>query len=655
MSHPRKCFLLGFLAAASPFIWADDLPAWMRNASGSQAPAYSADVHAVVLLNDIRNAVEDNGRVLTTTRRAIRILAREGRVEAFGSQTYFTGNGKIRDARAWVLSPTGTVFKIGPENIVDRTYATANSYDDLRVRELDGRSKVDPGGVFGYEIVSENNVPFAQFTSYFQGRLPVLDSIFALTLPQGWLPKTFFYNHEAVDPVLQGNTYTWEMQKLPFFPQEPSSPQLDSLVPRISVTCLPPTGAKPLPLQTFASWKDVSSWVTAISDPQAEPDDAVTAKSKALTANQTNEYRRIQNIGAYVQTVRYVSIQTGLERGNGYRPRAAAMTFSKEYGDCKDKATLMRALLKAAGISSYLVAISATDRSFVREDFPSPAPFNHAIVAISISADVKAPSVLDHPQLGRLLFFDPTNGVTSMGDLPPNEQGSLALIAAGDKGGLVRIPMLPASSNLVRRLVQAAIDETGKLTAHLHEDTFGQAAAGDRVNYYGMTRPDYLNFLQRWISQGASGAVTSRIEPRDSVLGGTLSLDVDFSAPAYAQRKGPTLLVFRPIVANRRGTVFLTNPVRVSPVLFNPYAWTEVARFKIPAGYKIDEAPDPVKLDTPFGHYTASSEIQNGDLVFTRSWVLEAASIPVSQYAAVREYFERILRAEQSPVVLSKQ
>jgi hypothetical protein len=633
---------------------ADDLPPWLREASARQLPAYPQNVPAVVLLNEVRVSVEDNGHVLTSIRKAVRILNREGRGEAYGSQTYFNATGKIRDARAWVLSPTGTVFKIGKENTVDRSYATNNAYEDLRVRELDGRSKSDPGGVFGYEIVSENILPFAQFSWYFQGRPPALESTFTLTVPQGWQAQAVIYNHDPVNAAVQGPTYSWTLRDLPYFPDEPSSPALDSLVPRISVNCLPSPGGKSLPIRTFASWQQVSRWMTEISDIQAEPDDALTAKSQALTANAKDEYGRIQAIGTWVQRLRYVSIQTGLDRGNGYRPRPAAETLSKEYGHCKDKATLMRALLKAAGIRSFLVAVSGADRSYVRENFPSPEQFNHAIVAVAVSSEVRALSTIDHLQLGRLLFFDPTSGVTSMGDLPQSEQGGLALIAADEKGGLIRMPMLPPSSNLVRRQVQATIDEAGNLSAHLHEDTYGQTAAADRNNFYGLPRLDYLNLLQRWISNGASGAMTSSIEPKDSLLGGTMGLDVNFNAPAYAQKKGAGLLVFRPIVANRRGAVFLTNPVRTSPVMFNPYAWTEVARFKLPASYTVDEVPDPVKLETPFGRYSASSEIKDGDVVFTRSWELEAAAIPVSQYSAVREFYARILRAEQSPVVLSK-
>jgi hypothetical protein len=68
--------------------------------------------------------------------------------------------------------------------------------------------------------------------------------------------------------------------------------------------------------------------------------------------------------------------------------------------------------------------------------------------------------------------------------------------------------------------------------------------------------------------------------------------------------------------------------------------------------FDVDELPDPVKLDTPFGSYATRYEVKDGALVFTRSLVTKAATVPVEQYGRVREFFEKIRAAEQSPVVL---
>src|SRR5919202_1263755 len=112
------------------------------------------------------------------------------------------------------------------------------------------------------------------------------------------------------------------------------------------------------------------------------------------------------------QKVQYIAIQTGLGQGGGYRPHASTEVFAKSYGDCEDKANLMRAMLKADGIQSYLVAIYAGDPSYVREEWASPGQFNHCIIAVRVSDETQAPTIVQHPKLGRLLIFDATDDDT---------------------------------------------------------------------------------------------------------------------------------------------------------------------------------------------------------------------------------------------------
>jgi len=75
---------------------------------------------------------------------------------------------------------------------------------------------------------------------------------------------------------------------------------------------------------------------------------------------------------------------------------------------------------------------------------------------------------------------------------------------------------------------------------------------------------------------------------------------------------------------------------------------------KLPAGFQVDEMPDAIKLDTPFGSYSTSYTVKDGQLHFARSLLIKSATLPVSEYAKVRSFFAAISSAEQSPVVLAK-
>src|SRR5262245_45594891 len=118
--------------------------------------------------------------------------------------------------------------------------------------------------------------------------------------------------------------------------------------------------------------------------------------------------------------------------------------MDKSYGDCKDKVTLMRSLLAAVGLTSFPISIYSGDASYVREEWPSPQQFNHSINGIRVKDTAVESASLEYASLGSLLLFDPTDPFTSVGDLPEQLQGSFALIVASEKGGLIRVPSVPA-------------------------------------------------------------------------------------------------------------------------------------------------------------------------------------------------------------------
>ena len=656
---PARCATLFLWVCLTGNAWpADEAPSWFRELATRTLPAYGPKVPAVVLMEETRTTVDDSGRTESTTRKVIKVLSREGRSEAYGFQIYATGTAKVREMRGWLMAPSGALLALNKENQYDRAYDTGNAYDDLRLRGVNAASKADPGSVFGYESVVEETRPFTQFEWSFRKRLPVVASRYTLVLPPGWRAESMVFNHAPLPPMVQGTTYTWELKELPFLEPEPASPNLASLEPRVCVSYFPDISGrapgKRLGVLPFQNWRQVSEWLTGISEPQAEPNSAISAKAQELTANSKTEFEKLQVIGRFLGTFRYVSIQTGTGRGGGYRPRLAGDVFVKEYGDCKDKATLTRALLKSVGIRSYLVVVNSIDRNYVHEEWPSPEQFNHAIVAVSVSAETQAPAVIVHPELGRLLIFDPTDSMTPAGDLPLAEQGGLALIAAGGKGALVRLPLTPPSFNMFQREVRATLAENGMISATMQEECQGQTAASARRIMFRQPRPEYLNMIESWIASGATGAVTSKIQPQDFLLQGRFVVSADFAAPAYAQMKAGRLLVFRPAILGRREVVFLTEPTRTLPILLNASVWKDVERIKLPQNFKVDEMPDPEKLLAPFGSYTVSCEMKEGELVFTRTMEIHSALIPAAQYSAVREFYEHVQMSDRSPVVLER-
>ena len=632
----------------------DDPPQWLRQAASATFPAYGKKVPAVVLIDDQKVTVDDNGRVTTDSHYAVRLLSREGRDAAVAREIYRTDTGKVRELRAWLIRPSGDVKRYGKDQVVDVALVNNDVYNEVRVKLIVAGDDADSGAVFGYESASEDHSIFTQFERRFQERLPTLLSRYTLILPKDWQAESVTFNHARVDPLISGTTYSWQLQNLPYIDEEPASPPVTSLAPRLAVSYFAVANARTAAGQSFANWSAVSHWLSELSESQTGLSDAMTAKAQALTANSKTELERIRAIGRYVQSVNYVSIQTGLGRGGGYRPHSAVEVFSKSYGDCKDKATLMRAMLKALSISAYPVVIYAGDPSYVHEEWASPQQFNHCIIAIKVMEQTEAATILRHPTLGRLLIFDPTDENTPVGDLPEHEQGSLALVVAGDGGALMRMPNTPPEVNRLERRVEAVITGDGAMTASIQEKADGQSAVRLRRELKILSRPEYLKMVETWITRGVTGGRVSKVELSDNGEEGRFGLEVEIKARSYAQVMQERLLIFKPAIVSRRDSLFLTEASRKYPVVLASNSYTEWVRVKLPDGFEVDELPDALSLNTSFGTYAATYEVKDNQLLFTRSLMMRAATIPVEQYATVRSFFERIRATEESPVVLAK-
>ncbi len=659
------CFLIALVCVpvmARAAAGGDEVPAWLKQAASASAPTYKRDVPAVVLDNESSVSVSDDGHITTVTNYAIRILTREGREAAYAAENYDTDtDGKVKEFRAWLIRPDGTVKKFGKDETIDGAAGLDNLYSNSRFKSISGERDAEVGAVFGYQSVTEERPWFPQtiwrFQGWaFEGRLPTLVSRFTLTLPTGWRASGMTFNTAKIEPAVSANSYVWEMKNLAPIEPEMSSPSVNTLAPHLSVSYLPTAGAAAASAMpgghNFESWLDVSKWYTDLASPQAAPDDAIATKAHELTANSKTELEKIQAIGHYVQNLQYISIQIGI---GGYRPHAAADVFAKQYGDCKDKANLMRAMLRAVKLTAYPVLIYSGDSTYVREEWASPMQFNHCIVAVKIGDETQAASVVQHPTLGRLLIFDATDESTTVGDLPEHEQGSFALVAAGDTGALMRMPIIAPEGNSLERQVEVSLAADGSITATMHERMSGQSAANARREYKNLSRPAYTKIIEGWVSAGATGAKFTKIEPADAHdAAGRFALDVDFTAAAYAQSMQNRLLVFKPAVVSRGAVISLPEPTRTQPVVLRSRAYTETTHIKLPAGFDVDEMPDALKLDSPYGTYSATYEVKDGQLVFTRTLVQRSATIPADQYDKLRTFFGRIRATEESPVVLAK-
>ena len=630
---------------------AEDAPRWARDLFDAKAPDYPSKVDTVVLLYEQRVAVSNDGARTTRERGAIRII-RPHRGSVGAVSYYNQRNSKLRDFHAWVLPPAGKDFPMRPESIVDAASSPNETYNEGRLRAVNyDTSAAAAGTVFAWEYVLDEKSVFTYDAFPFQGSSPTLTARYVLSLPPGWEASGTVLNHAPVQPSVAGNEYTWELTNLPWIEQEEDAPSSALMFPRLGVRFFPPDDAKG-GMVTLRDWLAVSRWLTGLADPVAEVTPAIQEKSSGLTAGAATEAEKLARIAAFAQKVNYVSVQMNLLRGGGFTPHRAEFTLSRNYGDCKDKATLMRSLLKAAGIDSYLTLASADDRFRVRKEWPVPQ-FNHAIVAVRVSAGTNFPSVLEDPKLGRVLFFDPTDEFTPLGGLPVEEQGSPMLVLAGEGGELVNAPLLDPALSRVESEVTAELMPDRQLRSRLTRHYFGQSAGYMRSVMARDGSDEARKVFERSLTQRLGGLEVREVKPEDHPESRVLDMKVTFDVAHFGQVQGK-LVLLRPGMLVPGSRYSFAARERKLPVQLFAESRSDRVYLVLPPTLKPDEIPDPVNIESRYGKYTGGYVVNEGGLMFQQKLEVVDSMVPAAEYGSLREFFDQIAGYQQSVLVLTQ-
>jgi hypothetical protein len=643
------------LLVISPPLWAfanKEVPSWVQEAASKQLPAYPGKVPVAVLYDDAHTTMDASGALTVVQRYAIKILTQEGKKQASVGVPYWKNRREVKDLQAWLIAPGGFHKTFDKNSVVDiGAYSDEELYSDGRVRVISADNP-EIGSVFAYEYTLQQKALVAQDTYYFQHAFPSMLARYTLTLPPGWTAKGVFINQAPIQPIVDGSTYTWEAKNLPYREHEDES---GDTTPRIAVSFIPPAGTS-ASVPALTSWADVSRWQDSLAEDQDEVTPDITAKVTALTANSKSDYDKICAIGHYVQNLRYVAIEMDLANGGGYIPHSADTVFTKQYGDCKDKANLMRCMLKAAGIQSYLVAIYSGDRTHVRKEWPSPRQFNHMILAAKVADSVSVPTTLSSP-VGHLLIFDPTDDKTPVGDLPWHEQGSYALLLAKDRGDLIKMPSTQPEANLFAVSAEGTLSPSGKLSASFLNSKTGQPASIERHHHADEKPDEYKQHYERFINYNAKGAVIPKITPEDHFDQNKFDLKVDFDSLDYGQTMQGRLLIFNPSIVEIPGSIspaFAKDEKRISPIVFSPTLYRKTVRIKLPEGFTIDEAPIPAAYNSDFAKFSLTFKQEPGALLVNEELRTEAATVPAEQFDAVKKFFDNCRGADRQKIVLVK-
>jgi hypothetical protein len=432
--------------------------------------------------------------------------------------------------------------------------------------------------------------------------------------------------------------------------QVPLSPSVSSLAARMTVHYAGPGLAEP----QESTWQGVGQWYDGLARDREMPTPEITAKAQELVAGKTDFYDKAEAIGDFVQQkIRYFAIELGI---GGMQPHPAGDIFKGRYGDCKDKATLLAAMLSSVGLHSDIVLVD-TSRGFVNPDAPSIMG-NHAIAAIEVPTGYNSPkmhSVVTASSGKRYLIFDPTWEKTPFGQVENDLQGSYGVLVEGAQSQLIRIPVMDPELNRVKRSATFALSADGSIKGTVTDLRFGDIAERRRREYLrddGKRQEEYLRKMagHDMMAVSLSGIKVANLD----AISDDLSTQFDLQASHYATATGP-LLMLRPRVLGSYELGVDRKPRKVNIDLYETMLGNDEFDIELPEGYVVDELPDPVKEDFGFASYQSSTVVHGRTLHYSRTYTLREVTLPPTRYADVQRLSAVIGADEASQVVLKKQ
>jgi hypothetical protein len=616
-------------------------------------PAYDEKTDAVLLYSETNVTVMSADKIRTTVREAYKILRPNGRHHGI-VHVYFNPERKIKSLHGWCIPAQGKDYEVKDKDAIEASLEAegAELISDVKYRVLQIPAP-EPGNIIGYEFEVEERPFFLQDTWEFQEHDPVLESHYSLQLPPGWEFKASWLNHPEVKPTEAGNNlWQWVVTDVNAIRNEPSMPPVSSVRGQMVVTFFPSGGKA---ATGFAAWDDMGKWYSGLVAGRVEASAEVKKQVADLTAGKTTQLAKMQAIAQFVQhDIRYVAIELGI---GGLQPHPAPEVFSHRYGDCKDKATLVRSMLHEVGVESYHVVIN-DERGAVTAESPPHDAFNHVIVAVKVPEGLNDPSLvatLQHPKLGKILFFDPTDEMTPFGQIRGELQDNYALLVTPDGGELIALPQQPPAMNGITRTAKLTLDNNGTLKGEVTEVRLGGRAASERWALRAATKDtDRIKPIENLLANSLSSfRITHASVTNLTLTDQPFGFDYSFVAPDYAKNAGGLLLV-RPRVLGNKGFSFLeTKEPRKFPIEFDgPAHDTDSFEIAIPAGYVVDDVPPPVDADYSFASYHSKTEVKGNVIAYERTFEVKELSVPVSRAEELKKFYRLIAGDERNSVVL---
>ncbi|MGA8742423.1 MAG: DUF3857 domain-containing protein [Terracidiphilus sp.] len=626
------------------------LPDWAVQANKTHTPDYAKDASSIILYDEYVETIDANGRATEREREAIRILKPQGRHNT--CEVGYDVDEKVNYFRVWTIAADEKQYTAQDTDFAE----VGDTSIPIMLSTYKARVAHPPAVDVGATVFCESEEVLEPYMHEkvwrIQNEIPVVFQALELDLPPGHPHSQSWHSFKSVSAVeVAPSHWRWELKDMPALDLRdiPSHPEWAALAARMSVQW----GDAAVD-GTDNEWKAIGEWVTTLEADRPTPSPEITSFTQTLIAGAPDFYTKLSRITDSIQkNIRYFIVERGI---GGLQANHAADIFRNRYGDCKDKTTLLIAMLRVAGINAYYVPVDHR-RGIVDPDDPSLYG-DHMITAIEMPADVNDPRLLAIVKAHdgkRYLIFDPTDERTPVGNLPSYLQGGYGTLAAGPASQILALPVLPPDANGTIRKGEFTLASDGTLTGLVDTTHSGPEGAEMRMILKYSDEKERRESLETAISHDVPGVVLNSFQfVQPSELDKPLEVHYKLTATQYAHQAG-TLLLVRPRVVGSHAIPLNDKPRTVPIDLSATGHWHDSFDITLPPGYVVDETPDPVNLDLDFASYHSNITAKGDQLHYEREFIVRQVELPAARASDFRKLEDAILMDEKGTAVLKKQ
>ncbi len=528
---------------------------------------------------------------------------------------YASGNQHLEIVYVRVRKPDGTVIETPVNDAQDqpaRVTQIAPMYSDLHLKQIPIRS-LAVGDKLEFQIRMTQQQP--EVPGEFWGQenfgagIVFLERSIELHVPRQKHVTVYSPEHKPeISESADERVYRWTGSQL-----RPTSAKDDDDAPQDKKT--------PVAWTTFPSWEAVGLWYRGLIAGRDAVTPAVQAKADELTANAKTDTEKVRALYEYVSTHNhYIGIDFGIGR---YQPHSAVEVMTNQYGDCKDKHTLLAALLHAKGFQVSAVLIGAGIE--MNEKVPMPAAFNHLITLVDVG--------------GEKVWLDATTEVAPYRMLLAVLRDKDALVVPSTGAPELRkTPAVLPFSSVDSYVVKSDLDKAGSLKGHVEVSMRGDDEILMRLTSRQIARTQWDQLSQNYQdNSGYSGTASATIlDPPDDTTG-PWHMRYDFVKSPYGEwdtyRIGPLL----PNV--NLPTIDEKKPPKKEIDLGIPHTQLASSTIHLPEGYSAD-LPDAIHLKTAFATFDKTYQLKDGSLVSEFKLETTINKIPAADWKDYKKFLD---------------